>query len=74
MPETVLVALLSLVGTLVGSLSGILAANRMVNYRLGQLEEKVEKHNSVIERTFKLEGQMSEVQHEVLDLKKYHLP
>lgn len=74
MPETVLVALLSLVGTLVGSLGGILAANRMVNYRLGQLEEKVEKHNSVIERTFKLEGQMSEVQHEVLDLKKYHSP
>lgn len=35
MPETVLVALLSLVGTLVGSLGGILAANRMVNYRLG---------------------------------------
>lgn len=74
MPETVLVALLSLVGTLVGSLGGILAANRMVNYRLEQLEEKVEKHNSVIERTFKLEGQMAEVQHEVLDLKKYHLP
>ena len=74
MQETVLVALLSLAGTLIGSLGGILAANKMVNYRLEQLEEKVEKHNSVIERTFKLEGQMAEVQHEVLDLKKYHLP
>ena len=74
MTEPVIVGMLSLVGTLAGSLSGILVANRLVNYRLGQLEEKVERHNQVIERTFRLEGQMSEVQHEVTDLKKYHLP
>lgn len=74
MPETILVALLSLVGTLAGSLGGILVANKLVNYRLSQLEEKVERHNQVIERTFQLEGQMKEVQHEIADLKKYHLP
>ena len=49
------VALLSLAGTLLGSLFGILAANRLTNYRLGQLEEKVNNHNNVIERLFHLE-------------------
>lgn len=74
MTETVLVALLSLCGTLIGSLGGILVANKLVNYRLQQLENKVEAHNKVVERTFKLEGQMAEVQHEIVDLKKYHQP
>lgn len=55
MSDTVLVAILSLVGTMIGSLSGILAANKLVVYRIEQLEKKVEKHNSVIERTYKLE-------------------
>lgn len=55
MSDTVLVAILSLVGTMIGSLSGILAANKLVVFRIEQLEKKVEKHNSVIERTYKLE-------------------
>jgi Na+/glutamate symporter len=74
MTETVLVALLSLCGTLIGSLGGILVANKLVNYRLQQLENKVEAHNKVVERTFKLEGQMEEVQHDIKDLKAYHKP
>ena len=55
MSATVLVAILSLVGTMIGSLSGILTANKLVVYRIEQLKKKVEKHNSVIERTYKLE-------------------
>ncbi len=51
MSEVVLVGLLSLLGTLVGSLAGILTANKMTNFRLEQLEKKVEKHNQVVERT-----------------------
>ena len=74
MTETIWVALLSLSGTLIGSLGGILVANKLVNYRLAQLEDKVEKHNNLVERTYKLEGQMVEVQHEINDLKKFHLP
>ena len=74
MTQTVLVALLSLCGTLIGSLGGILAANKLVDFRLKRLEAVVEKHNQVMERTFKLEGQMAEVQHEIVDLKKYHQP
>ena len=42
----------------------------MTNYRIGQLEAKVSKHNEVVERTYKLEGQVLELQHDVRDLKK----
>lgn len=65
-----IVALLSLAGTLIGSLSGILVANKLVNYRITQLEIKVDKHNSVVERTYKLEGRMTEMEHDVRDLKQ----
>lgn len=53
--ETVIVGVLSLVGTLGGSLFGILAANKLTIYRIEQLEKKVEKHNNIIERVAILE-------------------
>jgi hypothetical protein len=53
--ETIIVGVLSLIGTLVGSLGGILAANKLTNYRISELEKKVEKHNNVIERVTILE-------------------
>ena len=52
-------SVLSLAGTLLGSLFGILAANRLTTYRVGQLEEKVNKHNHLIERMFQLEQDMA---------------
>lgn len=55
MSTEIIVALLSLLGTAIGSLAGILAANKLVVYRIEQLEKKVEKHNSIIERTYKVE-------------------
>ena len=55
MSETIIVALLSLAGTLIGSLFGILTANKLVVYRIEQLEKKVEKHNNVLERVYVLE-------------------
>jgi hypothetical protein len=79
MSETVIVALLSLVGTLGGSLAGILTANRMTNYRIQQLEAKVEKHNQVIERVYNLEKhdavmdeEIKVANHRIDDLEKYH--
>lgn len=74
MSDAVLVALISGVFTLVGTIGGILASARMTGYRLEQLEKKVEKHNNVMERTFKLEGRMNEAEHEIKDLKEYHKP
>ena len=65
MTDSIIVAILSLVGTLIGSMTGILTANKLVNYRLKKLEEKVQAHNNLIERTYKLEGRMSEVEHNI---------
>jgi cytoskeletal protein CcmA (bactofilin family) len=69
MTTEITVALLAFLGTCVGTLGGILAANKLTVYRISQLEKKVEKHNSVVERTFKLEGEVRELQHEVRDLR-----
>ena len=55
MPAEVITAALSLVGTLVGTLGGIALSSNLTNYRIEQLEKKVEKHNNLITRTFKLE-------------------
>ena len=67
-------AILSLCGTLLGSLCGILAANKLTNYRVEQLEKKVAAHNNLIDRTYKLEGAVTEMQHDIKDLKSYHKP
>lgn len=69
MSEAVIVALIGLSGSMIGSLIGVLASQKLTQYRLQKLEEKVDKHNSVIERTYKLEGRMDEVEHEVRDFK-----
>ena len=55
MSEAVLVAVLGFLGTVIGSVIGVLTANRLVNYRLEQLEKKVDKHNNLVERTYHLE-------------------
>lgn len=69
MSDTILVALLSMVGTLGGSVLGIVASSKLTQYRLEQLEKKVQAHNNLIERTYKLEGEMLECQHDIRDLK-----
>ncbi len=50
MESTVVVALISLIGTLVGSMSGILVSSKLTNYRIEQLEKKVDKHNNFAEK------------------------
>lgn len=72
MSNEVLVAILALVGTLIGSLGGILAANRLVIYRIEQLEKKVEKHNNVVERMYNLEKKVAVDEEEIEHLKGYH--
>lgn len=63
------VAGMSLIGTLAGTFGGILVSNKLTTYRIEQLEKKVAQHNNVVERTYKLEGQMTEVQHDIRDMK-----
>ena len=66
-------AVLSALITGVLSLIGVYIANRkssaLIAYRIEELEKKVHKHNNLIERTYVLEGQVSELQHDVKDLK-----
>lgn len=46
----------------------------LLDYRLGELEKKQDKHNQVIERTLKLEGRMNKVEYAIGDLKEFHKP
>jgi hypothetical protein len=68
----IIVAILALIGTGGGSLAGILTANKLTNYRIQQLEAKVEKHNGVIERVYNLEKQEAIIEEELDHLKEYH--
>lgn len=66
MPDTVVVAVLSLLGTLIGSFGG----TQLIKYRIEQLEKKVEKHNSVAERTYLLEEKIKVANHRIDDLER----
>ena len=72
MSETVLVAILSLAGTLGGSLLGILASNKLTLYRIEQLEKKVSEHNNLIARVYEVEKNEAILFEEVEQLQKYH--
>ena len=72
MSDAVIVAIVSLVGTLGGSFAGILTANKLTNYRIEQLEKKVEKHNQVIERVYQLEKNEAVMEEEIEQLRNYH--
>lgn len=55
MGESIMVALLGFLGTLLGAYASNRKAAALTAYRLEQLEAKVNKHNQVIERTYQLE-------------------
>lgn len=59
MSDTVMVAIISLVGTLAGTFGGIMTSNKLTGYRIERLEEQMKKYNNLIERTFKLEESAS---------------
>ena len=65
MRSEVMVALLSLVGTFIGTIGGILATQKLVTYRLQKLEEKVDKHNNLIDRMYKIETRVTLLEDEM---------
>lgn len=70
MTSEIVVALLSLLGTAAGSVAGVLAANRLTNYRIEQLEKKVEKHNNLVERMVAVEGRSKSNSHRLDELER----
>ena len=70
MRSEILVAILSLAGTLLGSLSGVLASSKLTSYRLSQLEKKVDRHNCFGERIPVLEEKLKVVNHRLDDLEE----
>lgn len=69
MNETLLIALLSLIGTLGGSWMGVRQSNKLVNYRIDRLEEKVTKHNNLVERMTIVEQSAKSAHHRIDELK-----
>lgn len=77
MSETIIIALISLCGTLCGTFGGIMATSKLTNYRIEQLEKKVDKHNNLIERMYKaedsiniLDEKIKVVNHRIQDLEE----
>ena len=66
----VMIVVLPVIGTVLGSMFGVLASNRLTNHRLLELEKKVDKHNEVITRTFILEEKVKVLNHRIEDLEK----
>ena len=77
--ESIAIALIGLAGSALGSILGVLASAKLTSYRLEQLEKKVEVHNQVIDRVYKLE-ERTELQeekirvanHRIGDLEEFH--
>lgn len=61
----VLIAFLAFLGTLIGSIAGILTANKLTNYRIEQLEKKVSVHNQLIDRMYEVEKREDVIEEKV---------
>jgi ABC-type lipoprotein release transport system permease subunit len=65
MDTTIVIALISLIGNLVGTLGGILVTSKLTNYRLSLLEEEVKKHNTLIDRMYNVETRVTVIEDEL---------
>lgn len=61
MTETVIIAIIAAVGTILSGIISAIMANRVTVYKIDALTKEVEKHNNVIERTFKLEQKVEDM-------------
>ena len=68
METEVLVSLITLCGSALGTFAGIAVNSKLTNYRIEQLEKKVNKHNNVIERTVKLEERVNALDYRLKEI------
>ena len=66
----IIVAIISFAGTLLGTFGGILTSAKLTNYRIKELERKVEKHNSIVTRLPVIEEQIKVSNHRIADLER----
>lgn len=69
MDNEIMAAVIALMGTAIGTGGGILMSARLTVYRIKQLEKKMDKHNSVIERMYRLEERLCGVEDDISDYK-----
>lgn len=69
MSTEIIVAILALIGTLASAFLGGLMSSNVIKTRLDALEKKVDKHNNLIERMYKVEGKIEELEDDIADLK-----
>lgn len=73
MNSEIIVGVLSLAGTLLGSLAGVLASSKLTNYRIAQLEKKVDKHNGFGEKIPVIQEQINFINHQIEDLEHNYI-
>ena len=69
MDNEVLIALFALVGPAIGTIGGVVISSKLILYRVGELEKKMDKHNGLMERTYKLEERVCGVEDDVVRLR-----
>lgn len=70
MPTEIITSVIACAGTVIGSFCGVIASSRLTTYRIKQLEEKVDKHNSVIERVYRLEESAKSAHHRIDEIRE----
>lgn len=65
MESQIIIGVLSLCGTLIGTIGGILASNKLTNYKIDKLQEQVNKHNNLIDRMYKVESRVTLLEDEI---------
>lgn len=58
-----------LIGSIIVQIIGVIMSRNLLTYRLEQLEKKVDKHNNIVERTYKLEGKVESIEGDIDEIK-----
>lgn len=70
MDSTIVVGLFSFLASVIGTFGGILVSGKLTNYRLEMLEQKVQKHNNMVERLYKVEDSAKSAHHRIDELRR----
>ena len=65
MQPEIVIGLLSLCGTVIGTFGGILASNKLTNYKIDELSKRVDKHNNLVERMYEVEEQIEIIKEKI---------